>query len=248
MTLAAAAALDRSLVNTRHHVTGHVSRCPSCRLYTTKLFGELSNDTSWTLQELRERGLVCLTTPVLFGPASISQILFLKKNKKTRMSLFLFQSLVQQHCVFCLPVTPQWMKRVAITCAKFIPTTSLLFYLTASSMFVLHWTDSIHFNFLWVLFAIFSSVFGRPFVKRFALSYQTVFCLSVCPVCDVGVLWPNGWMDQDETWHTDRPRPRPHCFRWGLSSPPQKGTAPSFRLIFVMVKWLDGLRCYLEWR
>ena len=21
-------------------------------------------------------------------------------------------------------------------------------------------------------------------------------CLSVCPVCDVGVLWPNGWMDQ----------------------------------------------------
>ena len=26
-------------------------------------------------------------------------------------------------------------------------------------------------------------------------------CLSVCPVCDVGVLWPNGSMDQDETWH-----------------------------------------------
>ena len=21
-----------------------------------------------------------------------------------------------------------------------------------------------------------------------------------CPVCDVGVLWPNSWMDQDETW------------------------------------------------
>ena len=35
-------------------------------------------------------------------------------------------------------------------------------------------------------------VFGRPFVKRFALC-----CLSVCPVCSVGVLWPNGWMDQD---------------------------------------------------
>ena len=31
-------------------------------------------------------------------------------------------------------------------------------------------------------------------------------CLSVCPVClsvcDVGVLWPNGCMDQDETWHS----------------------------------------------
>jgi len=25
--------------------------------------------------------------------------------------------------------------------------------------------------------------------------------LSVCPVCDVGVLWPNSWTDQDETWH-----------------------------------------------
>ena len=25
-------------------------------------------------------------------------------------------------------------------------------------------------------------------------------CLSLSPVCDVGVLWPNGWMDQDATW------------------------------------------------
>jgi len=22
----------------------------------------------------------------------------------------------------------------------------------------------------------------------------------VCPVCNVDVLWPNGWMDQDATW------------------------------------------------
>ena len=22
-----------------------------------------------------------------------------------------------------------------------------------------------------------------------------------------GVLWPNGWMDQDETWHAGRTRP-----------------------------------------
>jgi len=28
-------------------------------------------------------------------------------------------------------------------------------------------------------------------------------CLSVC---DVAVLWPNSWMDQDETWHGGRPR------------------------------------------
>jgi len=53
--------------------------------------------------------------------------------------------------------------------------------------------------------------------------------LSVCPVCDVGVLWPNDWMDQDETSHGGRPRPRPHCLRWGPSSPfpiNERGTAP----------------------
>jgi len=27
------------------------------------------------------------------------------------------------------------------------------------------------------------TIFGRPFVKRFALCYQTVFCLSVLSVC-----------------------------------------------------------------
>jgi len=35
-------------------------------------------------------------------------------------------------------------------------------------------------------------------------------------------------MDQDETWHAGRLRLRPHCVRWGPSSPPQKGTAPQF--------------------
>ena len=28
----------------------------------------------------------------------------------------------------------------------------------------------------------------------------TLSRLSVCPVCNVGILWPNGWMDQDATW------------------------------------------------
>ena len=36
-------------------------------------------------------------------------------------------------------------------------------------------------------------------------------CLSVLSVCDVGVLWPNGLTDQDETWHAGRPQPWPHC-------------------------------------
>ena len=53
-------------------------------------------------------------------------------------------------------------------------------------------------------------------------------CLS-CPVCDVRALWPNGWTDQDETWHAGRPRPWPHCVRWGPSSLCPKGAqSPQF--------------------
>jgi len=66
----------------------------------------------------------------------------------------------------------------------------------------------------------------RPFVKRFALCYRTVVCLSVCPVCNVGVLWQNGWMNQDETWYGDTPWPWPHSFGWGCSSPSTKGEQP----------------------
>ena len=52
----------------------------------------------------------------------------------------------------------------------------------------------------------------RPMLSVRCLSYPV--WLSVCPVCpvsDVGVLWPNGWRDQYETWHAGRPRPWPHC-------------------------------------
>jgi len=57
-------------------------------------------------------------------------------------------------------------------------------------------------------------------------------CLSACPVlsvCNVGALWPNGWTEQDETWHADRPRPWPHCVRRGpRSSSPKRGQSPQF--------------------
>jgi len=33
------------------------------------------------------------------------------------------------------------------------------------------------------------------------------------------LLWPNGSMDQDVTWHGGMPRPRRHCVRWGPISP-----------------------------
>jgi len=54
-------------------------------------------------------------------------------------------------------------------------------------------------------------------------------CLS-CSVCNVDVLRPNGWMDQDETWHAGRPRPWPYCVRWRPSSPSAspKGHSPQF--------------------
>jgi len=48
-------------------------------------------------------------------------------------------------------------------------------------------------------------------------------CLSVCDVC---VLWPNNWMDQDETWHGGRRRPRTHCVTWAPSIPPLPKNGP----------------------
>jgi len=50
--------------------------------------------------------------------------------------------------------------------------------------------------------------------------------LSVLSVCDVGVLWPNGWMDQDETWHARRPRPGHIVSDWDPAPLPQKGAEP----------------------
>jgi len=60
------------------------------------------------------------------------------------------------------------------------------------------------------------------------LSVRCPVCLSCLSVCDVGVLWANGWTDQDETWHVGRPRPCPHCVRWGPSFPSPKGHSPQF--------------------
>jgi len=75
--------------------------------------------------------------------------------------------------------------------------------------------------------------FWPPFVKRFALCYRSVVCPVCLSVCAVSVLWLNSWIDQDETWHVGRPRP--HCVRWGPSSP-QRGTAPYFQPMSIVVK------------
>ena len=62
----------------------------------------------------------------------------------------------------------------------------------------------------------------------------------VLPVCDVRALWPNGWTDQDETWHPGRPRPWPHCVRWGPSSPSPKGARPP-PIFGPYLLWPNGL-------
>jgi len=46
------------------------------------------------------------------------------------------------------------------------------------------------------------------------------------PIFGPCLLWPNGLMDQDGTWHVGRPQPRRLYVRWGPSPiPPQKGGA-----------------------
>jgi len=87
-----------------------------------------------------------------------------------------------------------------------------------------------------------SYIIGPPFVKQFALCYRTMVCPVCLSVCNIGVLWPNGWMDQHETCRAGRPRPRPHCVRWGPSSPQNRGTAPNFRPMSVVAKWLDRIK------
>jgi len=82
-----------------------------------------------------------------------------------------------------------------------------------------------------------SEGFRLPFIKRFALCYRTVVCPDY-PVClyNVGVLWPNGWMNQDQ--NATRYVGRHHCVRWGPSSPIERGTAPlpHSRLMSIVAK------------
>jgi len=48
-------------------------------------------------------------------------------------------------------------------------------------------------------------------------------CLYALPVCNVGVfIVAKRSVGQDNTWCGGRPRPRPHCVRWGTSCPIQQ--------------------------
>jgi len=64
------------------------------------------------------------------------------------------------------------------------------------------------------------------------------------PIFGPCLLWPNNWIDQDATWYVGSPQPRPHCSRWGPSSPPHLTppkkcvTAPIFSPCLL---WPNGL-------
>ena len=67
-----------------------------------------------------------------------------------------------------------------------------------------------------------------------------LLCLSCVSVCDVGVLWPKGWMDQNEPWHGGRPWPRPHSVRWKSSSysPKKRAEPPIFGPFLLWQSWM----------
>jgi len=73
---------------------------------------------------------------------------------------------------------------------------------------------------------------------------------SLPPIYGSCLLWPNGWMAQDCTWHGGEPWSRPHCARWGPSPFPQKGAeAPNFRPISIVANgWMHQDASWYEGR
>ena len=85
-------------------------------------------------------------------------------------------------------------------------------------------------------------------VKRFALCYRHMSVCTVCRVCDVGVLWPNAWTDQDETCHAGIGLGPGHIVLDRDPAPPKGHSPKYFRPISVPDKWLHGSTCHLVWR
>ena len=87
-------------------------------------------------------------------------------------------------------------------------------------------------------------IFGRPFVKRFALCYQTVVCLSCLSerlvYCGQTVRWIKMKLGTEVGLGPD------HTVLDGDAAPlPKRGTAPNFRSMSVVAKGLDGCRRHL---
>jgi len=85
-----------------------------------------------------------------------------------------------------------------------------------------------------------SAIYGRPFVKRFALCYRTVVCLSVCLSCLSVTLVYCGqtWIKMKLGVEVGSALAWPHCFRWGPSIPSPKGAQPP--IIGPCLLWPNG--------
>ena len=84
---------------------------------------------------------------------------------------------------------------------------------------------------------------GRPFVKRFALSYRTVVCLSyaVLSIMSVTLVYSGqtvGWIKIKLVMGVGLGS-GDNVLDGDPSPPPQTGTAPNFRPISVVAKRLD---------
>ena len=90
-------------------------------------------------------------------------------------------------------------------------------------------------------------VLGRPFVKRFALCYRSVVCLSVLSAVTF-VHWDQTVGRIKMKLATQIGFGPGHTVLDGDPAPPHpKGHTPNFRPISVAAKWLHGLRCHLVW-
>jgi len=111
---------------------------------------------------------------------------------------------------------------------------------------------TVRINYLPKVARRFPQCFGQPFVKRFALCYQTAVCLSVCSVLSVlsvTLMYCNqsvgcikmklGMQVGLDPGHT--------LFQMGTAPPPSKGSTPNFWPMSIVAKRLDGQRCHLLW-
>ena len=88
---------------------------------------------------------------------------------------------------------------------------------------------------------VISPFWANRFTNGLPYDIGPLSCLSCVSVCDIGVLWPNGWTDQDETWRAGRPRTWPHCVRLGQSSPfPKKETEACSPIFGPCLLWPNG--------
>jgi len=78
-------------------------------------------------------------------------------------------------------------------------------------------------------------------------NFRATVCKTVRPMLSDRCLWPNGRMDQDETWHEGRPWPM-HIVLDADPAPPKRGhSCPQFSAHVCGDKTagLDGSRCHL---